>query len=179
MSDLSLISKTLSYILRHSDIEKDKKGYVDINMILNNPKLKKYGITFETIKYIVDNDKKNRYKLSDDNKLIRANQGHSKQYSLEIGDEIDSNIMFAYHGTSIKNSKKIMINGLSRMNRSHIHMVENKKNVLHYSEIIIQIDIKKAQELGIKFIKSENNYILSTGDKDNIIPPECLSIVPV
>jgi RNA:NAD 2'-phosphotransferase (TPT1/KptA family) len=45
-------------------------------------------------------------------------------------------------------------------------MVENKENVLYY------YNIQKAKSLGIKFIKSDNNYILSS----DIIPPECLSI---
>ena len=34
-----------------------------------------------------------------------------------------------------------------------------------------------AKELGIKFIKSDNNYILSSGDSNNIIPPECLLLI--
>jgi putative RNA 2'-phosphotransferase len=176
MSDLTNISKTMSYILRHSNIETDDNGYIDINILLNHPDLKKYKITFEIIKYIVDNDSKSRYKLSDDNKFIRANQGHSKHKTIDIGKEIESDILFAYHGTSKKNSKKIMEVGLSRMNRQHIHMVGNKSKVLYYSEIIIKIDIQKAKTLGIKFIKSDNNYILSDGDINNIIPPECLSI---
>lgn len=177
MSKLTNISKTMSYILRHSNIKTDPYGYIDINILLNHPDLKKYEITFEIIKEIVDNDNKNRYKLSDDNKFIRANQGHSKHKELDIGNEIESNILFAYHGTSKKSSEKIMQFGLSRMNRQHIHMVENKENVLYYSEIIIKIDILKAKELGIKFIKSDNNYILSSGDSNNIIPPECLSLI--
>jgi putative RNA 2'-phosphotransferase len=176
MSDLTKVSKTMSYILRHSNIETDVNGYVDINILLNHSELKKYKITFETIKYIVDNDNKSRYKFSDDNKFIRANQGHSKHKTIEIGKEIESDILFAYHGTSKINSENIMKVGLSRMNRQHIHMVKNKENVLYYSEIIIKIDIQKAKTLGIKFIKSDNNYILSDGDVNNIIPPECLSI---
>jgi putative RNA 2'-phosphotransferase len=159
--------------LRHSNIETDDNGYIDIDIILNHSDLKKYKITFEIIKYIVDNDNKSRYKLSDDNKFIRANQGHSNYKTVKIGDEISNDILFAYHGTSKINSKLIMDGiGLSKMNRQHIHMVENKKNVLYYSEIIIKIDIQKAKSLGIKFIKSDNNYILTS----NIIPPECLSI---
>jgi hypothetical protein len=47
------------------------------------------------------------------------------------------------------------------MNRQTIHIVEDKKNVLYYSKVIIKIDIQKAKSLGIKFIKSDNNYILS------------------
>ena len=173
MVDYTKISKTISYILRHSNIKTDDYGYININDLLNHPDLKRYRITFEIIKYIVDNDNKSRYKLTDDNKYIRANQGHSNNKSVNIGEEINSNIQFAYHGTSIQNSKLIMDGiGLSRMNRQHIHMVENKKNVLYYSEIIIKIDIQKAKSLGIKFIKSDNNYILSS----DIIPPECLSI---
>jgi hypothetical protein len=121
MSDLTKVSKTMSYILRHSNIETDVNGYVDINILLNHSELKKYKITFETIKYIVDNDNKSRYKFSDDNKFIRANQGHSKHKTIEIGKEIESDILFAYHGTSKINSENIMKVGLSRMNRQHIH----------------------------------------------------------
>ena len=176
MTDLTNISKTMSYILRHSNIKTDDNGYIDINILLNHSDLKKYRITFDIIKYIVDNDNKSRYKLSDDNKYIRANQGHSRHKNVEIGKEIESNILFAYHGTSKKNSEKIIELGLSSMNRQHIHMVTNKKNVLYYSEIIIKIDIQKAKTLGIKFIESDNNYILSSGNINNIIPPECLSI---
>lgn len=173
MTDLTRISKTISYILRHSNIETDENGYIDINILLNHQDLKKYNITFEIIKYIVDNDNKSRYKLSPDNKFIRANQGHSNYKTVKIGEDIKSNILFAYHGTSKKNSELIMNGiGLSRMNRQHIHMVENKENVLYYSEIIIKIDIQKAKSLGITFIKSDNNYILSP----DIIPPQCLSI---
>jgi RNA:NAD 2'-phosphotransferase (TPT1/KptA family) len=173
MVDFTKISKTISYILRHSNIETDDNGYININILLNHPELKKYKITFEIIKYIVDNDNKNRYKLSPDNKFIRANQGHSNHKIVKIGDEIDNNILFAYHGTSKINSELIMNGiGLSRMNRQHIHMVENKENVLYYSQIIIKIDIQKAKSLGIQFIKSDNNYILSS----DIIPTQCLSI---
>ena len=174
MVDYTNISKTLSFILRHSNIETDDYGFIDIISVLNHRDLKKYKITFEIIKYIVDNDNKSRYKLSDDNKFIRANQGHSNAKIVKIGEEIDDNILYAYHGTSKINSQLIMNGiGLSRMNRQHIHMVENKKNVLYYSEIIIKIDIQKAKSLGIKFIKSDNNYILTS----NIIPSECLSIL--
>jgi RNA:NAD 2'-phosphotransferase (TPT1/KptA family) len=173
MADLTRISKTISFILRHSNIETDDNGYIDITILLNHQDLKKYKITFEIIKYIVDNDNKHRYKLSDDNKYIRANQGHSNYKTVKIGEEINNDIAFAYHGTSKINCELIMNGiGLSRMNRQHIHMVENKKDVLYYSEVIIKIDIQKAKSLGIKFIKSDNNYILSS----YIIPPECLSI---
>ena len=70
MTDLTNISKTMSYILRHSNIKTDDNGYIDINILLNHSDLKKYRITFDIIKYIVDNDNKSRYKLSDDNKYI-------------------------------------------------------------------------------------------------------------
>jgi putative RNA 2'-phosphotransferase len=172
MVDYTNISKTMSYILRHSNIETDDYGYIDKNSLLNHQDLKKYNITFEIIKYIVDNDNKGRYKLTEDNKFIRANQGHSNTKIVKVGEEISDDILYAYHGTSIKKSKIIMNGvGLSSMNRQTIHMVEDKKNVLYYSKILIKIDIQKAKSLGIKFIKSDNNYILSS----DIIPVECLS----
>jgi putative RNA 2'-phosphotransferase len=176
MDEITKMSKTMSYILRHSNIKTDDNGYININVLLNHPNLRKFNPSFEKIKYIVDNDNKTRYKLSDDNKFIRANQGHSNHKDINIGEEIDKDILFAYHGTSLINSEKIMKFGLSRMDRQHIHMVENKRNVLYYSQVIIIVNIQKAQQLGIKFIKSDNNYILSTGNNNHIIPPECLSI---
>ena len=60
MVDYTNISKTISYILRHSNIETDDYGYIDINILLNYRDLKKYKITFKIIKYIVDNDNKGR-----------------------------------------------------------------------------------------------------------------------
>ena len=63
--DFTRVSKTMSYILRHSNIETDDNGYIDIDILLNHQDLKKYKITFDIIKNIVDN------------KFIRANQGHS------------------------------------------------------------------------------------------------------
>ena len=171
MVDYTNISKTLSFILRHSNIETDDYGFIDINSVLNHRDLKKYKITFEIIKYIVDNDNKGRYKLSEDNKFIRANQGHSNTKIVKVGEAISDDILYANHGTSKINSEIIMRLGLSKMNRQTIHMVEDKKNVLYYSKVIIKIDIQKAKSLGIKFIKSDNNYILSS----DIIPVECLS----
>jgi RNA:NAD 2'-phosphotransferase (TPT1/KptA family) len=172
MVDYINISKTMSYILRHSNIETDDCGYMNINILLNHDDLKKYKTTFEIIKYIVDNDNKGRYKLSENNKFIRANQGHSNIKIVKVGEEISDDILYAYHGTSIQKSEIIMNGiGLSSMNRQTIHMVEDKKNVLYYSKIIIKIDIQKAKSFGIKFIKSDNNYILSS----DIIPVECLS----
>ena len=56
MVDFTRVSKTMSYILRHSNIETDDNGYIDINILLNHQDLKKYKITFEIIKNIVDND---------------------------------------------------------------------------------------------------------------------------
>jgi RNA:NAD 2'-phosphotransferase (TPT1/KptA family) len=61
----------MSYILRHSNIETDDNGYIDIDILLNHKDLKKYKITFEIIKNIVDN------------KFIGANQGHSNNKKLK------------------------------------------------------------------------------------------------
>ena len=170
------ISKKLSSLLRHNTkIILDPNGYINIDIIL-----KELKVDLETIKKIVASDNKDRFKLSDDNNFIRANQGHSKDKNVEISKSIDNTSIEAYHGTSIKNSENIMKLGLSRMKRQHIHMVKKKEDVLSKSEVIIIIDVQKARSLGIIFINPENDkklsYILSSGDSNNIIPTECLSI---
>ena len=72
----------LSKILRHSAINRglniDEGGWINLNDILQKCQEFK-DTTFDDIKYIVDNNNKNRFSLILKNKhwYIRANQGHS------------------------------------------------------------------------------------------------------
>ena len=66
--------------------------------------------------------------------------------------------------------------GLSKMQRTHIHFAvgyPGDKNVMsgmrYSSDIMIEIDVPKAMKAKIKFHRSKNNVILSSGF-DGIIP---------
>lgn len=81
------------------------------------------------------------------------------------------------HGTYYKNWLKIKYEGLSRMNRLHIHFTTELSNKQVISgmrsdaQVYIYIDLTKAIEAGINFFKSSNNVILSPGNLNGFIEP--------
>lgn len=83
------------------------------------------------------------------------------------------------HGTYLRNWNSIKVNGLSRMNRLHIHFASGLlsdqtvvSGVRRNVELYIYINLDKALASGIRFFKSPNGVILSPGDDDGLIHPE-------
>ena len=106
--------------------------------------------------------------------LVEANEIQEETFSvLKSGADV---VIQAEKGAG--KTTTLVLNVIQKLEKAHLFspralvFAENKEKVLYYSEIIIKIDIQKAKSLGIKFIKSDNNYILSS----DIIPPECLSL---
>lgn len=173
-------SKKLSKILRHSaksrELNIDNGGWIKLNDILKCSEFK--NITIEDIMYIVDNNDKKRFSIEYRNSIIyiKANQGHSIKSindDLLLNEIIDPNyIKFAIHSTFKKSIKLIKENGLSKMNRNHIHMAKSKdvkSGVRKNANVFIYIDVTSAINDGIKFYESDNGVILSPG-MDGIIP---------
>lgn len=176
-----IISRKLTKLLRHNldNIEHDNAGYVEFNII------KKIlpNITIEIIKEIVKNDKKNRFdiKISENKFFIRANQGHSSGNidENEIFEIITKPIYGVYHGTYSDKVDSIFKNGLSKMNRKHIHIAESDSSISgkrKSADTKIYIDMKTAINDGIVFFRSKNNVILTRGNDDGILLPKYLSL---
>ncbi|KAF8323504.1 KptA family-domain-containing protein [Cantharellus anzutake] len=194
------ISKTLSYILRHGAEKEGLKlrpdGYMKVSEILACPKLQ--GVEFIQIQSIVETNDKKRFHLmhepingeSADPLIatgwwIRANQGHSLQKFRQVEDlelveiKTPEEVPIAIHGTNPEAWESISLEGLSRMKRSHIHLSAGllgtegvisgmRKN----SEVLIYIDIETAMcKGGLKFFRSANGVILTTGDEKGFIAP--------
>jgi len=152
-SDDVRISKTLSWLLRHGAQSQGLKirtdGYVKVDDLLHNPKLKAQNMTLTQIKEIVRLDSKQRYDLILENTeglkvevdhnatssdavdgvwWIKARQGHSmKTIQLELKpitsiEDIPSRI--AVHGTNLQAWSSIRTQGLSKMKRNHIHLAQ-------------------------------------------------------
>lgn len=168
-------SKQLSYLLRHGakdeNIQITDDGFVRIEDIIS-----KYPVLSRNIiQQIVDNDEKNRYLIKDNS--IRANQGHSMDVEIEM--ELitrHEDIPVVIHGTYTKNWQSIKTEGLKKMGRKHIHFApgfigeENVKSGMRKScNLFITIDAEKCMKDSIKFYRSSNNVILSSGI-DGVIP---------
>jgi len=111
--------------------------------------------------------------------LIRANQGHSiKTVQMELRP-ITSNedITMAVHGTSWRAWRSISTQGLSRMNRNHIHLAQGLagdgviSGMRKSCQILIYIDVQKALDSGLEFFLSTNGVVLSEGDQNGFIAP--------
>ena len=177
------LSKKVSYLLRHVIINKgldmNDEGYVKVQDILSLNEFK--NNTFAHINKVVANDSKQRFKLKKIDKMwfIRANQGHSK----DIGNLIDDTKAlkpfdiqrqhYAYHGTTQYAWNLIQLTGIKSMRRKHVHLakdINTKSGIRHNSEIIIQVNLLKAKNMGIHFVESSNGIILTSND----IPFECI-----
>ncbi|KAG8727216.1 hypothetical protein FRC12_022696 [Ceratobasidium sp. 428] len=172
---------------------------------LARPKLKELDLP--GLFKIVEADQKQRYQLgaqasssnepivpipktqvpnSTDVLWIRANQGHTlKVDDLELKPvAAPTEVPCAVHGTTLEAWQHIRSQGLSRMQRNHIHLASGRpgessviSGMRVSSRVLIFIDIQAAMATGISFYLSSNGVILTTGDDSGFIPPEFFSSV--
>ncbi|WP_455542383.1 RNA 2'-phosphotransferase [Intestinibacter sp.] len=159
------LSKFISKILRHEPeivhINLDDNGYTDVQGLIDG--INKYGrnkIDFKTLKYIVENDNKQRYSFKCDFTKIRANQGHSIDVDLGLEEIKPPNNL--YHGTGQKYLDSILEEGIKSQTRQFIHLskdTDTARNVgsRHGKPRILKIDTKQMYDDGYKFYLSENN----------------------
>ena len=108
---------------------------------------------------------------------IRANQGHSIPVQLNSLKRAPDDVK-ALHGTYLDCIDVIKKNGLSKMKRQHIHMAQGMPGTVisgmrKTAEVVIHIDVPKCRERGIEFYVSANGVVLSEGNSDGVIPPDC------
>lgn len=197
-------SKALSFILRHGaekvGVEMDSEGYCRVSDILKTQQMN--GCSEQQIRSLVENCSKQRFVLKEKSSglLIAANQGHSQKngtvvdFSKTTIPIVDaSQFPVVLHGTVISQKNKdgtvtnvlalIQQHGLSRRERTHIHMctgLDAKSGIRKSCRALVYINLEKALAAGIKFCLSKNGVILSEGDTEKtdadgyngVIPPE-------
>lgn len=160
-------------------------GYVKATDLFANPKIKSQGLTLDGLKAIVQADAKKRYDLTEETPgvwWIRANQGHSmKTVKVDLkpilaASDIPTGV--AVHGTTKKAWESIAKEGLSKMNRNHIHLAQGVPgdNIIsgmrNSSQVLIFVDVQKALDAGIKFHFSDNGVVLTEGNDKGLLGPE-------
>jgi len=168
------ISKLLSYVLRHKPesigLKLTAEGWANIDELIHHST--KVKITRDDIVRVVKNSDKQRFIISDDNKSIRANQGHSIKVDLGLTPERPPEFLF--HGTATRFWDSIKAGGLKKMNRHHVHLSSDKETaervgVRHGKLKILIVDSEKMFEAGHLFYLSKNGVWLT--DK---VPPKFL-----
>jgi len=187
-TEIIKLSKTLSWILRHNvnnlKLNMSADGFINLDDILSLKQLQ--GINYDDIDKVVKTNDKQRFELisQTNNMFIRATQGHSNSVGKYIDDnkllqEIKHPYPICVHGTYRKAYEIIKKNGLNIMNRKHIHFASSldaQSGMRANVTIKIYIDMKKALADNIKFYKSSNGVILSSGI-NGIISPKYFSKV--
>ena len=164
---LKEISKFLSYVLRHcpEDIELtlDPGGWASISELISKAQTK-INITQELIEQVAATSDKQRFKISDDNLSIRANQGHSIKVDLKLTPQKPPATL--YHGTATRFLDSIKQKGLKPGQRHHVHLstdIATAKAVgqRYGKPIILQVDSENMFKQGYKFFLSDNNVWLT------------------
>ena len=163
-------SKYLSYILRHRPdalgLKLTKDGWLDIAQFIEACQKKNISFSQEDIRYIVENNNKNRFAYSDDGLRIRASQGHSvKNVKIPMASKIPPPVL--YHGTTTRFLNSILKKGLLPKTRHHVHLSKDIKTALsvggrHGDPELLQINAADMYASGNHtFYLSENNVWLT------------------
>ena len=186
------MSKALSHVLRISakdhGLNIDREGYVDLEEILMLPRFAVYSR--DRILRLVEESDKKRYSTREDpdtgRVLIRANQGHTIPGVNPGLIPIKDAALYpkVIHGTNREAYKIIRFEGLSKMDRNHVHFAvgePGEKGVVsgmaNESTIHIHLDLAKAIDDGFEFFESINGVVLCSGDARGFIPTRYFSRV--
>jgi putative RNA 2'-phosphotransferase len=162
------ISKFLSLVLRHLPetigIVLDENGWTDVSTLITNAE--KHGVKFDlqTLKYIVDTNSKKRFAFNETFDRIRANQGHSVEIDLGYSPQIPPDIL--YHGTATKSLTSILLSGLEKRSRHHVHLSRDIETAIkvgqrHGEPVILEVFASKMHAAGHEFFLSDNGVWLT------------------
>jgi putative RNA 2'-phosphotransferase len=170
-------SKFLSFVLRHQPeaigVTLDPAGWVEVETLLRACAEHGRSLSRSELDEIVTTSAKQRFAFSEDGRRVRANQGHSTE--VELGYEPAEPPAVLYHGTIASALPAIRQQGLSRMQRHHVHLSpdENTAQVVgarRGKPVILRIDARAMSAAGHQFYRSLNGVWLTAA-----VPPEFIS----
>ena len=183
--NLTNISKYIALVLRHKPeiigIELDEHGWADVGKLVAGIKKEYPEFSLGILKEIVVSDNKQRYAFSEDEKRIRARQGHSVNVNVELKEVVPPDTL--YHGTATRFLDSILFEGLVPKSRLYVHLSKDcdtavKVGERHGIPVVLKIDAKRMHKDGYTFSISENGvyltkfvpvkYISGTNIKENL-----------
>ncbi len=155
----------MSLVLRHKPeeigITLDRAGWVPVRELAE----KSSGVlTEKEIRAVVATSDKQRFSLSENGQLVRANQGHSVDVDLGLEPLAPPERLF--HGTALRFLDGIKAQGLVSGNRQHVHLsasAETAKAVgqRHGKPVVLQIKSGEMAASGTEFLQSDNGVWLT------------------
>lgn len=162
------MSKAMSYLLRHGAIKEGVRISSSGRIHLNDLEqwLKSKGID-ANIMDIVANDAKGRFSFDPTTLEVWATQGHSMEIITDDMVPWTSNNALI-HVSYMSNYEGIMKDGLQRMARQHVHMIDT---CIPGSWDLLRkdTDLYVVVYPSCNLFKSENNVILSPGPEKQLV----------
>ena len=163
------ISKFISKILRHRPeiigISLDEHGWADVEELIQGVRRAGHpAFDRAMLDEIVETNNKKRYSLSDDGRLIRANQGHSIPVDVELPKMTPPDIL--WHGTGECFLPSIREQGILHMNRLYVHLSLDEATAVqvgrrHGKPALLRVDAKRMDEEGFDFYYAVNGVWLT------------------
>jgi putative RNA 2'-phosphotransferase len=165
---LVTVSKFLSKHLRHAPealgLTLEPGGWVEIDTLLAACIKHGFPLSREQLDEVVRTSDKQRYAYDDAGTRIRANQGHSTSVDLQLQPVEPPSML--YHGTPEKNVTEILVFGLLKMKRHHVHLsldiaTATKVGQRHGKPVILTVDSEAMHARGHVFYCSVNGVWLT------------------
>jgi putative RNA 2'-phosphotransferase len=161
------VSKFMSYVLRHAPgdigMTLDENGWVSVDELVFRAQ-KVMPLTQKMVEFVVKNNVKQRFCLSEDGKMIRANQGHTVKVDLDLPDVEPPE--YLYHGTAEQFMESISKEGLKPMKRHDVHLSFSEETaykvaVRHGKPVILVVEAGRMYRQGYRFQCTKNNVWLT------------------
>ncbi|NTF17294.1 RNA 2'-phosphotransferase [Agrobacterium rubi] len=162
------MGRTLTYVLRHAPEEigivLDAAGWTAVDKLLTALRKAGYDADMDKLRAIVAADSKQRFTLSDDERRIRAAQGHSVKVSLGVAAVTPPDVLL--HGTAATNLDSIFATGLNPGSRQQVHLSSDVETALkvggrHGRPVVLKVDAAAMQADGFSFFRADNGVWLT------------------
>ncbi|MDP6546527.1 MAG: RNA 2'-phosphotransferase [Phycisphaerae bacterium] len=168
--DPSLIrtSKFLSLILRHKPatlgLTLDDAGWIGISDLIDAANAYGKKLDLDLLLRVVHENDKQRFAISEDGEMIRANQGHSIDVDLELAPIQPPTQLF--HGTVERFLRGIREKGLIPGNRQHVHLSTDAQTAeivgrRRGKPVVLVIEAERMASDAIDFYLSQNGVWLT------------------
>lgn len=162
----------MSLLLRHQPekegLQMDQEGWVSTDDLTA-----KLGLSNEDLKEIVKSNDKQRFQFDCNGLKIRAVQGHSLPFVNIQYPTAQPQPKVLYHGTTQNVLNDILVHGLKKMSRSHVHLSTDVQTAYQVGRrhgrlvVIFEVDCE-----GLTVLQAPNNVYLVQH-----VPPENLTFL--
>ena len=171
------ISRFLALVLRHDPgrlgLELDGAGWVEVDRLLGASARCGFAFTAAELRDVVAGGAKPRFTLDPDGRRIRANHGHSVPVDLGLAATQPPPVL--YHGTAAGAVGRILVEGLSPMGRTHVHLSADEVTAdavgrRHGRPVVLAVDSGRMHADGHRLLVSASLVWLTVA-----VPPAYLS----